>query len=176
MSGTVTVFGYPHSLVTTANSVNGSGVITGLGLVKGFGPDYGYIRAPDGSLTSFQVPDAVSSMSINASGTVAGVYVDTNSVTHGLVRDAGGTLVPFDPKRSTETDPYAINASGTIVGIYQTGDNTDHGFLRKPGRSIKTLDDPDAVSTTPTAINDKGVVIGYFKDAAGLTHGFIRTN
>jgi probable HAF family extracellular repeat protein len=92
------------------------------------------------------------------------------------VRDADGTIVPFDPKNSKETDPYAINASGTIVGIYQTGDHVDHGFLRKPGGSIKTLDDPGAVSTTPTSINDKGVVIGYFKDADGLTHGFIRAN
>jgi hypothetical protein len=174
----LTVFDYPHSLVTAAYSINSSSSITGLGLVKGFEPDYGFIRAPDGSLTSFQVPDALSTegLSINASGMVAGDYYGADSVTHGLMRDVDGTLTSFDPPNSKETDSRTINSSGMIVGLYQTGDNINHGFLRKPDGSLKTIDDPDAVATTPTNINDSGVVVGYFKDAGGLIHGFIRTN
>ena len=54
---------------------------------------------------------------INPEGTITGYYNDANSVGHGFVRTAGGTIMTFDaPNQVNGTNATAINAEGTVTG------------------------------------------------------------
>jgi hypothetical protein len=61
---------------------------------------HGYVRAPDGTFTTFDVPgagpDRGQSESINPAGTIAGVYLDANFVVHGFVRARDCAITTFD--------------------------------------------------------------------------------
>lgn len=181
--------------------INASGVITGV-YSNAMGVTHAFIRAADGTFTTFDAPDAGSTSpgfegtipsSINANGDVAGVYIDANHAYHGFVRSAAdGTITEFDaPGASTAanrgTAPLAINDSGQVVGVYTTGalgtPSTDYGFLRAADGTITTLTEPDAGSgenargdkqgTEAIAINDSGEITGQYIDSDNIAHGFV---
>ncbi|MGA7625862.1 MAG: hypothetical protein WCA91_20025 [Candidatus Acidiferrales bacterium] len=67
---------------------------------------------------------------------VAGCDIDTNSVAHGFLRTADGTITPFDaPEAGTGsgqgTYAQSINDFGVITGFYVDSNGTLHGFLRQ---------------------------------------------
>jgi len=73
---------------------------------------HGFLRAPDGTITTFDAPGAGTSYplgtfaeSINTVGAITGFYQDGSSVYHGYLRAPGGTLTSFDA-------PGAGTASG----------------------------------------------------------------
>jgi hypothetical protein len=86
---------------------------------------HGFVRAADGTITTIDIPGAGTGgdqgtlvNTINAAGTVAGLYVDPNNVNHGFVRAADGTITTFDaPGAGTGffqgTDAVSIDAAGT---------------------------------------------------------------
>jgi hypothetical protein len=64
---------------------------------------HGFVRAPNGAITTFDVPGAGTGSgqgtigeAINPVGTIPGNYIDASSVNHGFVRDKHGGLTTFD--------------------------------------------------------------------------------
>ena len=91
------------------------------------------MRAPDGTITTFDVPGAVNGtepVGINPMGTITGRSVDANFLTHGFVRAPDGTITTFDFPGAVFTGPNDINPNGTITGFYSGAGA--HGFVRIP--------------------------------------------
>ena len=145
-----------------------------------------------GTFTTFGVPGAGAGVlqgtfpvSINAAGDVTGFYGDTNSVFHGFVRAANGTMTyPIDaPGAGTGvfqgTFPISINAVGDITGMCIDTNNALQGFTRTADGTITPIDVPGAGTgnnqgTLPFSINTAGVITGIYKDKSALRHGFVR--
>jgi len=83
--------------------MNQAGAIAGYAL-DASGVYHGYLRAPDGTITTFDVPGAgtggypqgTTSSNINPAGAIAGLVVDASTVNHGFVRAPDGTVTTFD--------------------------------------------------------------------------------
>ncbi|MFL5237477.1 MAG: hypothetical protein ACJ8EL_07715, partial [Rhizomicrobium sp.] len=110
--------------------INADGTIAGY-FGDGNFVNHGFLRAADGTLTTFDVPGAVSTVanSINDNGEIAGYYND-NAGTHGFLLNAHGKYRTFDVSGSSGTFPNNVNNKGQIVGWYITGEGDYHGFVR----------------------------------------------
>jgi len=129
---------------TFTHDINPAGAIVGLyfdAMLMG----HGFLRAPDGTITTFDVPGAGTGSgqgtlgeNINDSEVIEGNYIDASNVAHGFVRARDGTITTFDaPGAGTGsgqgTFPNGhINDTGTITGYDVDNNNVRHGFLRSP--------------------------------------------
>jgi probable HAF family extracellular repeat protein len=162
------------------SGINDSGALTGE-YIRSDG-ESGFVRSPDGALTTFDVPgaQATEASKINDEGQVVGRYsedsrlVDDSSRVRGFVRDARGTISRIDFPGATHTLPTGINDDGEVVGYYVDEGGETHGFLWQDGR-FTPLDLVGASSPTPMDINDNGVVVGMYLDEAGVARGFLLT-
>lgn len=155
---------------------------------------HGFLRAPDGTFTIFNHPDAGKGASqgtkvlgLNAQGAVVGLYTDSNYFDHPYIRNPEGTFTTITFPDLLGGNAYGINFGGTVVGNYLNlaDDNSFflhyHGFVRSPGGVITKFDPPDSASTeiTNSAINDFGMITGDYwvcaPDFSSCTiHGFVR--
>ena len=141
--------------------VAGVSGLTSAGEVIGYYIDntsvaHGYVRAPDGTITTFDAPGAGTGPgqgtyvgSINPKGRVTCFYVDASGVYHGVVRVPDGTITSFDaPGAGTGpgqgTVPQQNMQTGEIVGYYVDANNVNHGFLRSKNGTFTTFDAPGA--------------------------------
>jgi hypothetical protein len=110
--------------------INDKGVIAGF-YVNGSAVN-GFVRAADGTITTFDPHDseATEAYGINNKDAVVGFYY-TGTI-HGFVRNKAGKVRKFDPPGSTTTEPWGINARGVIAGQYIDSEGIYHGFIRKP--------------------------------------------
>ena len=134
---------------TLTLGINPAGEISGVYIDENY-VFHGYMRAPDGTMTDYDVPGAGTGTyqgtnacwyiacwgSINPAGTITGFYVDNNNVYHGFLRTRDGESVPFNaPGAGTGawqgTQPMTINPEGAITGYYTDANNAVHGFLRR---------------------------------------------
>jgi hypothetical protein len=105
----------------------------------------GFLRAKDGSFTTFDAVPSPSSpcctwtfgVAINPAGVIAGYDNDYNSVDHGFVRARGGTITILDaPGAGTGfnqgTFAFSINPAGQVAGQYIDATKVFHGFLWSP--------------------------------------------
>ena len=172
---------------TFADSINTAGDIAGL-YIDGNNTWHGFVRAANGTLTTFDAPGAVSAtfpVSINAAGTIAGYYADVIDTWHGFVRAASGAITTFDAPGAGTGAGYgtfanSINAAGHIAGYYSDTNNVWHGFVRSAKGVITTFDAPGAgtganLGTLPAAINAAGDIAGNYLDTNTVNHGFVRT-
>jgi len=115
---------------------------------------------------------------LNNAGAIAGDYVDSASVQHGMIL-AGKKLTTVDVKGcttspgSTATAFYGVNSAGAAVGwcdLTTSGEPT--GFMYAKGKLTK-INYPKALGTEANGINDKGDVVGTYFDTAGAQHGFL---
>jgi hypothetical protein len=114
--------------------------------------------------------------SINEKGAIAGAYSDFAGNLHGFLRDAAGTITPFDVPNSDRTQANSINAAGVMTGSYTTPldfPGQIHGFVRDPEGNFTTFDPPGTISTKPVSINFDGAIAGYYNEANLLIHGFV---
>jgi len=84
-----------------------SGAITG-GYLDANNFAHGFLRNPDGAITTFDVPGVGGSFgstgqSMNEHGTIVGSYTDTNDRIHGFLRDPKGSFTTFDVPGSIRT-------------------------------------------------------------------------
>lgn len=102
---------------------------------------HGFVRATDGTITSFDPPGAgtgdvqgTQSAAINSAGAITGTYLDSDKARHGYLRSAGGTFTaPIDdPDGAGGTVPFAIDTAGDITGTYADAKGLDHGFRALP--------------------------------------------
>jgi len=136
-----------------------------------------------GTFIEFDVPGAGTGYgqgtfpyAINPEGTITGNYNDANSIAHGFVRTAGGTIVTFDaPNQVYGTYAAAINAEGTVTGYYYDANYDSHGFVRTSDGAIVEFDAPrDVNGIYPAGIDDAGVVAGTYYDAKYVIRAFLR--
>src|SRR6185312_1898174 len=122
---------------------------------------HAFVRTPDGTLTSFDAPDAYDTFpfDVNAqAGEMVGWYYTADG-NHGFVRGIAGTLTTLDaPGAPGGTYPYAVNAAGQITGAYVDSDGVRHGFLRQANGVFKTIDPPNSIYTDNVVLNDKGEI------------------
>jgi hypothetical protein len=114
------------------------------------------------------------SYAVNASGAIAGDYVDSSGVQHGMVL-AGKKLTTFDYKKCTTTiAAFGINASGTVAGWCANSSGIFIGFTRTAAGKFADVNFPKGTGTEATGINDKGDLAGLYFDSAGVQHGFVK--
>jgi hypothetical protein len=103
------------TFTAAANGLNPAGAVTGQYL-DASNLNHGYVRAPNGAITTFDVPGAHQTFvnCINPAGVIAGFYGVGDSVSHGYVRAPNGAITKFDvPGAGTAPD------QGTQSSCYQ---------------------------------------------------------
>jgi hypothetical protein len=162
--GTLTTFDPPNStnlscfafsfgffiVPDPVGGINPAGSITGSYFepISGnpFGGNYrGFLRAKDGSFTTFDAVPSPSSpcctwtngIAINPAGEIAGFDNDYISVNHGFVRGKDGTVTILDaPGAGTGfiqgTLALSINPAGQVAGFYSDANSVYHGFVWIP--------------------------------------------
>jgi len=125
------------------------------------GLEHGFVRSTsDGTITSFDAPAATTTLtflvagtggySVNASGEIAGTYLDANSIFHGFVLTpsaaAPAAAPTFSPAAGTYTTAQAVTISDTTSGstIYYTTNGTT------PTASSTAYSGPITVSSSET--------------------------
>jgi len=180
--------------------INAGGDITGF-YVDASHLSHAFIRAADGTITApIDAPGAGTTgggsgfgfggtiaVGIDTAGDIAGIYADTNSVYHGYLRTAGGTIATFDVTGAGTTGlfpgtiPTSMNPGGDIAGFYADTTGINHAFLRNFTTTTITapLDAPNASKsgmfngTVPFGINASDALTGLYFDANVVLHGFV---
>ncbi len=134
-NGVITPYSVGGSIATYSSCINFSGAVAGV-YTDGSFINHGFVRSPDGAITSFDPPGAINpssnGMGIDFSGAIAGSYYDQNQRWHGFLRHPQGQIISFDPPGSTATDTSGMNPYGFIVGNYTDEAGAVHGFIREP--------------------------------------------
>jgi uncharacterized membrane protein len=182
-SYTYTLLSFPGNLSTLATGINLGATTSRTQIVGGVGPD----GLQGGFLVDVSAKSAVTETyqavnhphvaqqyaeSVNDSGQIVGVYMDSSDVYHGYERSGGKytTLdVPFTG--ATGTFPEGINNSGEVVGGWESGD-LSHGFTLIGG-TYASFDYPGATQTFAYSANNEGEIVGYYVDTSGVSHGFL---
>ena len=171
-------------------AINPAGAITGLFCDPS--TCHGFVRAPDGDITPFDVLDATGTAaeSINPAGAITGEFWDSSGVYHGYLRAPDGNITPFDapgagtvPASFQGTYATSINPSGWISGYIVDDSGVYHGFLRAPDGSMSGFNALEA-GTSPgegtwpagiSGISPAEVIAGSYQDTYGVYHGLVRT-
>jgi hypothetical protein len=208
-NGAVTTFDAPGAgtgsgqgtFTASTGGLNPAGAIVG-GYLDASNVNHGFVRAPDGTFTTFEVPGAGTGSGqgtlpgfinpggaatgfINPAGTVTGAYIDASNVFHGFVRAPNGAITTFDvPGAGTGSGQgtiggSGINPAGAVTGEYLDASNVFHGFVRAPNGVITTFDPPGAGTgpgqgTIVNCINPAGAIVGNYLDSSNVFHGFLR--
>jgi uncharacterized membrane protein len=133
---------------------------------------HGFLRARNGTFTTFDVPGAVNGtngQAINPNGAIMGYHFEASGGAHGFLRDRDGTFTTFDaPGAVFGTVPLGFNPEGTITGYYTDAlgffGPIDHGFLRTADGTFAAFDPPRSIETHANAINAAGAITGYYVD------------
>ena len=180
---TIIEFDVPGSAGTEAVQPNNAWVITGEYFIPNGGPANGFLRTPDGTITTFAVPGAYITWpySINAEGEITG-YTCNNGLCNGFLRTRNGQLTVFVVPGAVSSFPGNINTAGEISGEYYDASNVYHCFLRAPDGTITTFDAPDAgtasgqgtYTTAADGLSPAGAIAGWYLDANNVNHGYLR--
>jgi hypothetical protein len=180
--------------------INGAGEIAGIystTLTTASGTNsfaHGFVRSAGGTITTFDaepLPTTYGStnpgtyvLTINATGEVAGFYIDGVGAEHGFLRTASGTISTFEaPNAGTGSEQgtivTGIDAAGDVIGAYTDTNNMIHGFVRNASTgTITVIDAPGAGTETyqgtyPDAFDAAGDIFGSFTDVNNVVHGFV---
>jgi hypothetical protein len=109
---------------------------------------------------------------VNDTGVIAGDYVDSSGVQHGMLLGKKLTSVDNKACAASTISFFGINSAGNAVGwcvSAKTGE--DIGFLYAKGK-FTPINFPKSTGTQPTGINDKDEIVGLYLDSAAASHGF----
>ena len=115
------------------------------------------------------------SYAINASGAIAGDYIDSAGIQHGMVL-AGKKLTSYDYKKCVGGGiaAFGINRDGNSAGWCINGSGIPIGWIRLANGTFSDVNFPKASGTEATGINDTQDVAGSYFDSAGVEHAFFR--
>ncbi|MGA2094785.1 MAG: chitobiase/beta-hexosaminidase C-terminal domain-containing protein [Candidatus Acidiferrum sp.] len=181
--------------------INAGGDVTGFytdtnGLAHGFirRASTGTITAPVDAPSAGTAPSnggftfgGTIALGIDTAGDIVGSYADANSVLHGYVRTAIGTITQFDVTGVVAaglfpgTVPTSMNSAGDVAGFYTDASGVNHAFVRSfaTGTITAPLDAPGASTTgmvkgtAPFGINSSDEIAGIYADTSGVFHGFV---
>lgn len=162
---------------TFVTAINAGGMVTGYDC--GSTSCSGYVRAADGTITSFDPTGSIITypFGINRKGSITGYFCESSDPcsAQGFVRKPDGKIGIFSaPGGYTDIEPTAITDSGLITGSDADSAGHRHGFVRGSDGTITTFDPAGSFSTVPTVINGNGDIAGYYEDSARNIHGFLR--
>jgi hypothetical protein len=165
----------PGAKSTYASVVNAAGFISGDYVRKDdpCGPNCGFVRAPDGTFTTFSRPKAqfFNVYGINNSATVAGYYyVDDSPKSFIRTPDSTITVVKV---HGFSTAISAINDAGIVTGTAYRA-SAHRGFVRTPDGIVTVFKVGDCQFTNPSSINAAGTVAGTCGDVS-VSRAFLRT-
>jgi probable HAF family extracellular repeat protein len=119
---------------------------------------------------------------LNDSSVIAGDYVDSNGVQHGMILSSVAAVVPklttadradcVNAPGSTSIAFYAVNNSGVAAGWCTSTAGPQIGFTYSNG-TFTDISIPGATLVNANGINDAGDVVGTYVDANGLQHGYL---
>ena len=119
--GTIVTFDPPGALDTYPWSANADGSIVGFWYDPTDNTTKSFIRAPDGSFTTFDHADSkvTAAYSINKTGIATGYYTVDEGNHPAFIRQIDGTLDIFHaPGDDSGTFPIAITSKGAIAGSF----------------------------------------------------------
>src|SRR5262249_21733486 len=135
-----------------------------------------FLRAPDGTITSFDHPDSkvTAAYAIDNDGIATGYYSVDEGNHPGFIRETNGKLDIFHaPGDDNGTYPNAMTNKGVIAGTYYDFYSTAHGFVRHSGGNIAVFDvTGDTYGTNVLDINTHNATTGHWGSEDGFVHGF----
>lgn len=192
-NGAFTDFSGPQSLSglipgSRALSINNRAQTTG-DFVDYPTADHAFIRNRDGSMITFDAPDAsfsgfwngTTATSINSFGDVCGYYHDATGAIHPFVRKHDGRITEFEVPGAS-TSPYSgafasrITDSGIVIGYFYDQSSQSWGFIRFPDGKVWTLGFPQIPGGHGFEIiniNHRGEVLGTYLDANLAIRSFL---
>ncbi|MGA9796757.1 MAG: hypothetical protein WBQ17_14625 [Rhizomicrobium sp.] len=170
--GDIKQFSAPSATGTEFDAINNHGVIAGE--IHSSSGTSAFVRAPNGTLTTFSVGKTATGVSgINDSGVVAGGYaVGWGDNTKAFIRQPDGTIETFHIG-SHGTAISSINKAGDVVGNYMDKYHNSHPFLRTASGKVTKFDIPNAITGHAIKITDQGSVVGSYNDSLSNTYGFL---
>jgi hypothetical protein len=144
------------------------------------------LYAATGVITSFSIPGAKNVLvaGINASGSIAGFWDDSNNVRHGFLRSPTNAVTIVDePEAGNQPNAATviagINDLGLTTGAYtcttSSGTIESCAFLRDQDGNFTAFSAPGAVRSWGSGINNSGVIAGgYSPNEGAILYGFIR--
>ena len=164
---------------TIPTAINDSGLIGGF-FIDGANGQHGFLRAPDGTFTTVDIPNAVWTQvhALNNGGAAVGDFLDHLNRWHGFLRNARGKYReiknPGDPMAGLVA-PQSVNDVGQVVGTTSHGQFAVHGFVWDLSGTFTAFDVPGAPAATyPASINAGGQITGYFYPPSGGARSFLR--
>jgi hypothetical protein len=121
------------------------------------------------------------SFAVNDAGMIAGDYVDSSSVQHGMIL-AGKKLTTVDHKDCVNSGGFSagaiaffgINKSGKAAGwCTSTKTGLNLGFVYAGGK-FTAVNFPKSNGTQAIGISDNGTIVGTYLDSASVEHGFVK--
>ena len=160
-----TIYGIPDAISTSGFKSNDAGVV--VGQVQEEEHTVGFVLQPDGSITTFAVPNAVSTFvgGINNGNVIVGAFTleaGEEAFRYGFIRNADGMFtafnVPDGDGNALWTSANDINDAGDIVGQFrpEATEEFSQGFLRMADGQFFLIKVPDAVESRFTDINNLG--------------------
>jgi len=119
---------------------------------------------------------------VNNAGVIAGDYIDSAGVQHGMILD-GKKLTTVDKKNCMTgvfgVAFYGINNTRTAVGFCtaKTGQDVAFSYAKSKGKGkgkFTPISFPKSTGTDAYGINDNGDIVGDYYDSNGTQHGFVK--
>ena len=115
---------------------------------------------------------------INNTNAIAGDYVDSAGVQHGMILGGTNAFTPIDrtdcsgSPGSTSIAFYGINSAGVAAGWCTNTSGVEIGFTYAKGK-FTDVKIAGAQLTNAIGINDAGAVVGTYVDSSGAQHGYL---
>jgi uncharacterized protein (TIGR03437 family) len=177
-------FDPPGSVLTRLTGINNQGQVVGT-YNDASGVTHSFLRQPDGTFSTFDVPQAAAGQTvataINNLGQIVGSYQDGAGKSHGFIRSTdGSSFITFDsPDPAIGFTPAAINDQGEVAGNIFVGAGHTYGFLRSADGSTYTriIAPPNAFYTDVNAMNNSDEIVGFYQlgGSGSPKRGFVRT-
>ena len=160
-AGIFTTFDAPGTsgdFVTRPSAINAMEQIVGtfINFLGSNTEEGSFLRQPNGSFTTIDVPGAIgtSASGINDAGQIVGSFTDNAGFGYGFL-EVDDVFTILDVPGGIRTEAHGINDAGRIVGSF--GDSTgEHGFLATP---VSAVPEPSSV-----ALLEVGVIgLGLFR-------------
>lgn len=181
---TFATFDPPGSQGTSPVSINPAGEIVGSYFDSSF-ETHGFLRAKDGTVTSFDAPGAIHGtypVFITPQGSVVGTYFDANFSSDIFERAKDGTLTTLEipSPGAIFVGELVASSAGAIAGEFIDSNGLPSVFVRSPGGKFTLFELPPAFTPSffapnLTAMNAGGTILGNYIDANFGVHGWLRT-
>ena len=127
---------FPSAVRTYADFVNADGAVVG-SYITGDGTVHGFIREPDGSFTTIDVPglpnlEFLFVNAINDAGVIIFRAKALNDIQRSYILLPGEAPQDLQFPGSVSTVVRNINQDGSIIGYYDSADGRVHGFFGIP--------------------------------------------